>query len=203
MIELTKRFTPNTRANWRAWLAKHHASRKEIWFVLYKKHTGKERVSYEDAVEEALCFGWIDGLVRSIDDEKYAVRFSPRKSGSIWSESNKRRVAKMIEQGLMTPIGLAKIREAKANGEWDKASQREDTSIVPADLKRALRANQQAQKNFETVSPSQKRMFIYWVTSAKTDATRQRRIAKAVQMLRDKEKIGIDTRMTEGAKRKT
>ena len=197
MPELTKRFTPKTRDAWRAWLAKNHASEKEIWFVIYKKHTGKERVSYEDAVEEALCFGWIDGLVRSIDDEKYAVRFSPRKSGSIWSESNKKRVAKMIAQGWMTAIGLAKVEEAKANGEWDKASQREDTSIVPADLKRALQANQQAQKNFETVSPSQKRMFIFWINSAKTDATRQKRIRKAMQMLRDNEKIGIDTRMGE------
>ena len=97
----------------------------------------------------------------------------------------------------MTAIGLAKVEEAKANGEWDKASQREDTSIVPADLKRALQANQQAQKNFETVSPSQKRMFIFWINSAKTDATRQKRIRKAMQMLRDNEKIGIDTRMAE------
>ena len=200
MIELTKRFTPNSCADWRAWLAKNHAAEKEIWFVLYKKHTGKERVSYEDAVEEALCFGWIDGLTKTIDDEKYAVRFSPRKSGSIWSESNKKRVAKMIAQGRMTVIGLTKIDEAKKNGEWDKATAREYTSIVPADLKRALQANQQAQRNFETVSSSQKRMFIYWVTSAKTDATRQRRIAKAVQMLRDNEKIGIDTRMTEKRK---
>jgi uncharacterized protein YdeI (YjbR/CyaY-like superfamily) len=197
MVEITKQFTPQTRDDWRTWLAKNHANGKEIWFVLCKKHTGKERVSYEDAVEEALCFGWIDGLVRSIDDEKYAVRFSPRKRGSIWSESNKKRVAKMIEQGLMTPIGLAKIQEAKANGEWDKSSQREDTSIVPADLKRALQANQQAHRNFAAASPSQKRMFIFWITSAKTDATRQRRIRKAMQMLRDNEKIGIDTRMGE------
>ena len=197
MPEITKRFTPKSRADWRAWLAKNYASEKEIWFVLYKKHMGKERVSYEDAVEEALCFGWIDGLVRSIDEQKYAVRFSPRKGGSIWSESNKRRVAKMIAQGRMTEIGLAKVKEAKRNGEWDKASQREDTSIVPVDLKRALQANKPAKRNFETVSPSQKRMFIYWITSAKTDATRQKRIRRAIQMVKDNEKIGIDTRMTE------
>jgi uncharacterized protein YdeI (YjbR/CyaY-like superfamily) len=197
MLEITKRFTPKTRDAWRAWLAKHHASEKEIWFVLYKKHTGKERVSYDDAVEEALCFGWIDGLTKRIDDETYAVRFSPRKRGSIWSESNKRRVAKMIAQGRMTPIGLAKIHEAKANGEWDKAAMREDLTIVPPDLKRALQANKPAQRNFETTSPSQKRLFIYWINSAKRDETRQKRIMKAVAMLKQNQKIGIDTRMGE------
>ena len=165
--------------------------------MLYKKHTGKPCVSYEDAVEEALCFGWIDGLVKSVDDEKYAVRFSPRKSRSIWSETNKRRVAKMIEQESMAEIGLAKVEEAKRNGEWENARVREDTTIVPIDLTRALQVNKQAQRNFERISPSQKRLFIFWITSAKTDSTRQRRIRKAVQMLRDGEKIGIDTRMRE------
>lgn len=197
MPTITKRFTPKTRDDWRAWLAKNHASAKEIWFVIYKKHTGKPSVSYDDAVEEALCFGWIDGLTKRIDDEKYAVRFTPRRSGAIWSVSNKKRVAKMIEQGRMTPIGLARIEEAKKNGEWDKASEREDISIVPADLRRGLRANRQAQKNFETASSSQKRMFIYWVTTAKRDETRQRRISQVIKMLKKNEKIGIDTRMSE------
>jgi uncharacterized protein YdeI (YjbR/CyaY-like superfamily) len=146
------------REDWRAWLAKNHAVEKEIWFVLYKKHTGKPCVSYEDAVEEALCFGWIDGLVKSVDDEKYAVRFSPRKSRSIWSETNKRRVAKMIEQERMAEIGLAKVEEAKRNGEWENARVREDTTIVPIDLTRALQVNKQAQRNFERISPSQKRL---------------------------------------------
>ena len=195
MPEITKRFAPKTRPDWRAWLAKNHASVTEIWFVIYKKHTGKPCCSYDDGVEEALCFGWIDGLTKSIDDERYAVRFSPRRSGAIWSESNKKRVAKMIKQGLMTPIGLAKIEEAKANGEWDKASQREDASIVPGDLKRALRTSKQAQENFEAASVSQRRMFIYWITSAKRAETRKKRIARAIEMLKANEKIGIDTRM--------
>ncbi|MBI5034111.1 MAG: YdeI/OmpD-associated family protein [Chloroflexi bacterium] len=195
MPEITKRFSPKTRADWRAWLAKNHAGEKEIWFVIYKKHTGKPCCSYDDGVEEALCFGWIDGLTKRIDDEKYAIRFTPRRSGAVWSESNKKRVAKMIEQGLMMPIGLAKIEEAKKNGEWDKASHREDTSNVPADLKRALRANKQAQKNFEAMPASQKRMFIVFVSSAKRDETRQRRIKQAIQMLKENQKFGIETRM--------
>ena len=197
MPQITKRFAPKTRADWRAWLAKNHASEKEIWFVIYKKHTGKPCASYDEGVEEALCFGWIDGLTKRIDDEAYAVRFTPRKSGAIWSESNKRRVAKMIEQGLMTPIGLAKIEEAKLNGEWDKASQREDISIVPEDLMRAIRADKLAQKNFEHMPPSQKRMYIVFVSSAKRDATRQRRIKQAIQMLKENQKFGINTRIRE------
>ena len=187
----------STPAAFRAWLEKNHATRDELWVGFYKRDSGKPSITWPESVDEALCFGWIDGLTKTINDEKYAVRFSPRKSGSIWSESNKKRVAKMIEQGLMTPIGLAKIEEAKKNGEWDKASQREDTSVVPADFKRALGANKQAQNNFEQASPSQKRLFIFWITSAKRDETRQRRISKAIQMLKENQKIGIDTRMGE------
>ena len=195
MLDSVKRATFKEREDWRSWLAKNHAAAKEIWLVLFKKHTGKTCVPYADAVEDALCFGWIDGLVKSIDDEKYAVRFSPRKNKSIWSETNKRRVAKMIEQERMTKIGLVKVEEAKRNGEWENARIRQNTTHAPTELTRALRANKQAQQNFERISPSQRRMFIFWITSAKTDATRQRRIRKAVQMLSANETIGIDTRM--------
>jgi uncharacterized protein YdeI (YjbR/CyaY-like superfamily) len=197
MLEIGKRKSFKNRAVWRAWLVKNHAAEKELWLVFYKKNSNKPTVTYDEAVEEALCFGWIDSIIKAIDEEQYATRFSPRKSGSVWSETNKRRVVKMIKQGRMTPIGLAKIQEAKKNGEWDKASQRDDTSVVPDDLKHALQANKQAQRNFETVSRSQKRLFIYWITSAKRDETRQRRIRKTMQMLRDNEKIGIDMRMGE------
>jgi uncharacterized protein YdeI (YjbR/CyaY-like superfamily) len=195
MLQSVGRRNFKARAAWRAWLAKNHATGREIWLVLYKKHTGTVCVSYEDAVEEALCFGWIDGLVKSIDDEKYAVRFSPRKSGSIWSETNKRRVAKMIEQERMTKIGLAKVEQAKRNGKWKNSRISEDTTLVPNELKRALRASEKAERSFGRTSPSLKRMFIFWFTSAKTDTTRQRRIRKVVRMLISNEKIGIDTRM--------
>ena len=200
MPEITKRFTPKNRDEWRAWLERNHATAKEIWLVRYKMNFTKPTISYDEAVEEALCFGWIDGIIKSIDAEKYAARFSPRRSGSIWSETNKARVAKVIAQGLMMPIGLAKIEEAKANGEWDKASQRENTASIPADLKRALQAHKTAQRNFQAAPPSQKRMFINWVTSAKRDETRRKRIAQAVEMLQANQKIGIETRMTEGGK---
>ena len=111
-----------SRDDWRAWLEENHATALEIWLVHYKKHTGKPGLTLEEAVEEALCFGWIDGVLKLIDDEKYALRFSPRKKGSVWSETNKRRVAKLIRQGHMTEAGLAKVREAKANGQWQAAA---------------------------------------------------------------------------------
>jgi uncharacterized protein YdeI (YjbR/CyaY-like superfamily) len=161
------------------------------------EHTGKECISYGEALEEALCFGWIDGIIKSMDDEKYVLRFSPRQHGSIWSEANKKRVARMIEQGRMTSAGLVKIEDAKRNGEWDKAARREDVSNVPADLRRALRTNKAAQRNFHSLAPSHKKQYIYWITDAKRDETRQRRIQVALRLLTENKKLGIDTRMTE------
>lgn len=108
-MEIPKTLHASNRDAWRAWLDRHHETEQEIWLVFYKKHTGKPGVSYEDAVEEALCFGWIDSIVRRIDDERYAQKFGPRKANSKWSESNKRRVRKMMEEGKMTAAGLAKI----------------------------------------------------------------------------------------------
>jgi len=188
MVAIGKQLHFTNRDEWRAWLAAHHASEKEIWLVYYKKHTGKPSIPYDDAVAEALCFGWIDGIVKRIDDEKYTQRFSPRKNNSIWSETNKRRVARMIKQGRMTEIGLAKIRAAKKNGEWRKATLREDAANTPADLAQALRANKPAQRNFARLAPSHKKQFIWWITDAKTDATRQRRIQKTIRLVAQNKK---------------
>jgi uncharacterized protein YdeI (YjbR/CyaY-like superfamily) len=199
MVAIGKRASFKNRDDWRAWLAQNHARATELWLVFYKKNSGKRGVSYDEAVEEALCFGWIDGVVKGIDDEKYATRFSPRRCGSIWSESNKRRVAKMIAQGRMTEIGLAKIHEAKRNGRsvWDKATRRANVTDIPRELKQALAANKQAQRNFDALAPSQKRMYIYMITDAKKEETRQRRIQTAIRMLKENKKLGIDTRMKE------
>ena len=190
MPEIGKRKPFKNRDAWRVWLEKNHARENELWLVLYKKNSNKPTVTYDEAVEEALCFGWIDGVIKGIDDEKYATRFSPRRSGSIWSESNKKRVAKMIAQGRMTEIGLAKVEEAKRNGEWDRATVREDTTNIPADLKQALQANKQAQQNFDRLAPSHKRQYIYWITDAKRDETRQKRIRETVQRVITNKKFG-------------
>lgn len=192
MVEIGKRQSFKNRDAWRAWLAKNYARETELWVVLYKKNSSKPTVSYDEAVEEALCFGWIDGITKGIDDEKYAQRYSPRRKGSIWSQSNKKRVAKMIKQGRMTDAGLVKIHEAKQNGEWHKATQREDTVNIPLELKRALASDKTARQSFENLAPSHKRQFIYWITEAKRDETRQKRLGETIRMLKENKKLGAN-----------
>ncbi|SRR6266508_2176129 len=108
-----------TAQEWRAWLQAHHADTKEVWLVFYKKHTGTLGITFDEATDDALSFGWIDSSMKRIDDEKYVLRYTPRRKGSNWSEANKRRVAKLIEQGRMTEAGFAKIDQAKQDGKWD------------------------------------------------------------------------------------
>ena len=179
------------RGQWRTWLAEHHATKKEIWLIFYKKHVRKPGLAYEEAIEEALCFGWIDGPLKRIDDEKHTIRFSPRRKNSIWSERNKQRVHKMIEEGRMTEVGLAKVSEAKANGQWDKAAQREDVTRLPAELAAALAKDTQARRNFEGLAPTYRKQFIYWVASAKREETRRRRVAEAVELLAQDKRMGM------------
>ena len=109
------------REEWRAWLEGHHTTEQEAWLLIRRKGAARGFLVLEDAIEEALCFGWIDGVLKPVDKESYALRFSPRKPNSIWSVNNQRRVEKLIQQGRMTPAGLEKIAEAKENGEWDAA----------------------------------------------------------------------------------
>jgi len=191
METIGKQLNFTNRDEWRAWLEENHHTAKEAWLVHYKKHAGKPGLSLEEAVEEALCFGWIDGVMHRIDDEKFALRYSPRKKGSIWSETNKRRVRKLIKQGRMTEAGLAQVKEAKANGQWRAAALREDTTNIPADLKTALKADRQTWRKFERLAPSHKRQFIYWIASAKTDKTRQRRIRETIRLITEKKRLGL------------
>ncbi|MCK4233163.1 hypothetical protein KAX75_01940, partial [candidate division WOR-3 bacterium] len=121
-MKATKTLYVTNRKGWREWLEKNYATKKEVWLIYYKKHTGKPIILYEDTVEEALCFGWIDSIIRGIDDEKYARKFTPRTEDSGWSELNKKRAKKMIAAGKMTKAGLQKIEEAKRNGIWSQTS---------------------------------------------------------------------------------
>ena len=180
-----------TREEWRAWLAANHATAREMWLIFHKKHTGQAGLTYIEALEEALCFGWIDGILKRIDDRKHTIRFCPRRKKSIWSEQNKRRVAKLIEEGRMTSAGMARIDEAKANGEWDMAAVREDTTMVPEELSDALAANEKARLNFERLAPSYRRQFIYRVAIAKRPETRQRRIKETIDLLVRNNKLGL------------
>jgi uncharacterized protein YdeI (YjbR/CyaY-like superfamily) len=170
-----------TRADWRAWLETHYAGQAELWLAIYKKGSGKTAVTYEQAVEEALCYGWIDGLVQALDQDKYAVRFSPRKPGSIWSESNKRRVDKLTRSGHMAEPGLQKVAAAQASGEWEAATRREDVDTLPPELEQALRAHQGALAGFQALPASRRKGLIWWLSDAKRDATRYKRLRAIVE----------------------
>lgn len=192
MVKITKKLHFTNRDEWRTWLDENSASKNEIWLIFYKKHTGKPSLPYDDAVEEALCFGWIDGIMKRIDDEKHAIRFTPRHNKSVWSQANKKRVEWMIKQGRMTEAGLVKIRAAKESGEWGNARIREDLMELPHDLTQALEENKQAQKNFDNFAPSYKKQYIYWIMDAKREETRQRRIAETVRRAEENKKPGMD-----------
>jgi uncharacterized protein YdeI (YjbR/CyaY-like superfamily) len=166
---------------WRAWLEEHYATEREAWLVHYKKKFTGETLTYEQAVEEALCFGWIDGLLHKIDDEKFALRYSPRRPRSVWSVANQERVEKLIHEGRMTAAGLEKIHAAKANGEWDAATAREDINAIPADLAEELEKDQ-AWAAFDEWPPSRKKGYLYWLGNAKRAETRQKRIREIVEM---------------------
>lgn len=174
-----------TRRAWRAWLAKHHRTATGVWLVFPKKATGLATVSYNDAVEEALCFGWIDGLMRPVDETCYKQMFTPRKPASAWARSNKERAARLIEQGLMTEAGRAAIETAKANGSWDTYTAA-DALTVPPDLRKAIAASARARKHWPEFTDSQRRTFLYWLALAKREDTRVRRIAQIVDMLANK-----------------
>jgi len=168
-----------SRREWRAWLTKHHQSETEIWLIFHKKHTGKPRISYEDAVEEALCFGWIDSIVKRIDDEKFAQKFTPRRDGSRWSALNEARLRKLVREGRMTEAGLAKI-DLVALG---KEAQRSEESGLPAFVKQALMANVKAWEHFRNITPSRQRAYIRLITDAKKDETRERRLQEVIARL--------------------
>jgi uncharacterized protein YdeI (YjbR/CyaY-like superfamily) len=185
----------STREAWRAWLARHHLTATEVWLRYAKRHTGEPRVEYDAAVEEALCYGWIDGLVRSIDDRYYAQRFSPRRPGSTWSLINRRRYAKLLREGRLAEAGLGKAPPAGSSMPED-ASRPPDagTSIepaVPPDFRRALKASPQAWRTFENLAPSYRRFYLGWIAAAKREATRTRRIAEAISLLAAGKKLGI------------
>jgi len=175
-----ERLALSDRAAWRSWLEAHHSRDAGIWLVSFKKVTGKPRVAYDDAVEEALCFGWIDSVERSIDAERLMQLFTPRKPRSPWSQSNKVRVEKLLVSGLMRPAGLQKIEQARLDGSWDAYAVAESLE-EPTDLKAAFAtARPAAKSNWDAFSPSSRRSILWWVHSAKRPETRAARIAAVV-----------------------
>jgi uncharacterized protein YdeI (YjbR/CyaY-like superfamily) len=176
------RFHAPDRAAWTAWLEEHHATAQEVSLVFYRKATGVASIEYAAAVEEALCFGWIDGIKHKLDDRRYTYRFTPRRPGSRWSEINKQRVAALRATGKLRPAGLAAIAAAEASGSW-AAPRRDVPTRVPAELAAALRTSPKARAAFDRLPPSHRRQWQLYVHDAKQVATRQRRAARAVAQL--------------------
>jgi len=177
-----KQFQPKSRQAWREWLKKHHATSTGVWLVYAKKHTKIPSLTYNDAVEEALCFGWIDSLIHPIDDSFYRQVFTPRKAKSLWSALNRTRVKRLIEAGLMTAAGLALITLAKQSGTW-KGHAPSETLTLPPELRKAIEANPSAKKNWPTYTESQRKMFLYSVHGAKRPETRAKRVARVIEIV--------------------
>lgn len=179
------------RNEWRDWLSQNHASRPEIWLVYFKKGSGRESIGYGESVEEALCFGWVDGLIRRIDEKRYVRRFTPRKDKSRWSASNRKRVERLIEAGRMTAVGQANVDAAKASGRWLEADRPVLPNEPPPELARELAKNPRAREVFDRLAPSHRKQYIGWVATAKREATRLRRARESVALLERGEKLGM------------
>lgn len=176
------------RDGWRAWLQAHHATEREVWLVAYKKHTGRPGVPYDEAVEEALCLGWIDSVRKTVDEDRSAQRFSPRVNRLSWTQLNLDRVQKLIQEGRMTAAGLAVLPPADAPPPPERY---EVSSPLPEMFAQALEANPTAAAHFHQMAPSYRRDFVRWVIEAKKEETRQRRLTEALRLLEENRKLGM------------
>lgn len=175
------RFHPETREEWRSWLAEHHATAPGVWLVSWKRSTGRASLPYEDVIEEALCFGWVDSTARTLDGERSMLLMAPRRPTSTWARTNKERVERLLASGLMRPAGIAAVETAKANGSWTVLDSVEALE-VPDDLAAALDAEPGARAAYEGFSPSNRKAILWWVKSAKRPETRQRRIGETARL---------------------
>ena len=174
------RFYAPDRKQWHQWLMDNHETSPGIWLIYHKKNSKNKSVSYDDAVEEALSFGWIDSKVNALDDERYMQVFTPRKPGSHWSKLNKERIRKLMKDGLMQPAGLKKVEIAKKDGSWAFLDDIENI-VIPEDLKSALENEKTALENFQEMGNSEKKQILYWIATAKRQETRMKRIEKSTK----------------------
>lgn len=174
---------------WEDWLEAEHAASEGVWLKLAKKNSRVETVSFDEALESALCYGWIDSQAASLDERFYLQRFTPRRKRSRWSRINRDRVAELTKQGRMKPAGLAQVELARADGRWDAAYDSPATATVPDDLRRALDANPKARDFFATLSSQNRYAILYQLQDAKKPETRARRLEKFVALLNEQKKI--------------
>jgi len=180
------------RKEWRYWLEKNHKRVNEIWLIHYKKSSGKKNLNHFEAVEEAICFGWIDSKIKKIDEDRFILRYSPRKPKSLWSKINKETAEKMISFDKMTESGLEKIKQAKKHGYWNNAYTNLIKAKLPTDLKDALLEDKKAWNNFQNFKNSYRNTYIGWIRNAKTETTRKRRISEVVKRSLNNKKPGVE-----------
>jgi uncharacterized protein YdeI (YjbR/CyaY-like superfamily) len=175
-----------SRRRWREWLQAHHRSESVVWLVFHKRHTGTASLAYDDAVEEALCYGWVDSLVRRLDEDRYARKFTPRKADSRWSAINRRRYADLKARGLLAPAGLERPPGRSADVPAPRAA-----AALPSYIKAALEANPRALRYWQQLAPSYRRLYVGWIDSAKREETKAKRLTEAVRMLAAGRKLGL------------
>lgn len=179
------------RKAWRTWLAENHASEKEVWLAYYKKHTGKASVTYMDSVKEALCFGWIDGLKRRLDDERYTHRFTPRRATSKWSPQNIKLAKELIESGEMMEAGLAAFKQrVPYDQKLQKVLSAKEIPLT-AETEKGLKTSQKAWNNFNQMAAGYRKQYVVWIQSAKRPETRKKRLEEAISLLEKNQKPGM------------
>ena len=183
--------TPASRAEWRAWLEHNHASESEVWLVYYKKHTGKPTLTYLESVREALCFGWIDGIKKRVDDERYMHRFTPRRANSRWSPTNIAVARELIASNDMTDAGLVAFNSRKTYDEEILQARPPQPFALAPEFEQALKASEAAWRNFKALAPSYRRNYIGWLQSAKKQETREKRLRELISVLEKGKKLGM------------
>lgn len=175
-----------SRGQWRRWLERNHDKLDHVWLVFFKHHTGEPTLGYGEAVEEALCFGWVDSLVKRLDEDRYARKFTPRRADSKWSSANRKRYDSLQARGLLAPAGIAR---PPTDRDGDAPTPAPHT--LPVYLEQGLKANKKAWDAFRRLTPSQRRAYVGWIDTAKREATRQRRLAEAVARLAAGQPLGM------------
>jgi uncharacterized protein YdeI (YjbR/CyaY-like superfamily) len=176
---------------WRLWLEINHEFQDGVWLVFYKKETGKPTISYDEALDEALCYGWIDSIIKKIDESKYVRKFTKRNDESKWSEINKKKVEILIKEKRMTKFGLLKIEAAKLNGKWFEKDRPKVNFGNKDDFDLKLSKNKKALKFFSNLAPSFQKQYILWISTAKQEATKEKRIKESIRLLEKGQKLGL------------
>jgi uncharacterized protein YdeI (YjbR/CyaY-like superfamily) len=176
---------------WRDWLKKNHEIINGVWLVFFKKETGRPSISYNDALDEALCFGWIDSIIKKMDESRYVRKFTKRNDNSKWSETNKKRVEALIKEKRMTKFGFAKIEAAKRNGKWSEKDRPEINIETTGEFEKILCSNRKAKKNFEKLTPSFQKQYRLWISTAIQSSTKEKRIKESILLLENGRKLGL------------